>query len=94
LTVTTASGGSVVLEWQDNSTNETGFFIERATSPTGTYKRIATIVSSTKTRRGTGKRSYTNTGLVAGTTYYYRVIAVNTSGVSSFTSARGTTRSA
>ena len=94
LTVATASGGSLVLDWTDNSTNETGFFIERATSPNGTYKRIATVISSTKTRRGTGKRTYTSTGLVAGTTYYYRVIAVNTSGVSSFASASGNTESA
>ena len=61
-------------------TNETGFFIERSTSPTGTFVRVATALASTKTSRGTGGRTYTDTGLTPGTTYYYRVVAVNTEG--------------
>jgi hypothetical protein len=92
LTVTAASGSAVLLEWDDNSSNETGFFIERATSPNGKFARIATVLSSTKTSRGTGTRSYVNSRLVAGTTYYYRVVAVNTKGLSSFTSASGETK--
>jgi hypothetical protein len=91
LTVSTASGGSLILDWIDNSTNETGFFIERSTSPTGTFVRVATVLASTKTSRGTGGRSYIDTSLTPGTTYYYRVVAVNTKGMSSPAAASGTT---
>jgi len=64
---------SVTLSWQDNSTNEDGFKIERAVS--GSYGEIASVASNTDT--------YTDSGLLAGTTYCYRVRSFNSSGVSS-----------
>lgn len=69
LTGSASSNTQVNLAWTDNATNETGFEIERKTGVSGTYARIATTAANVT--------SYQNTGLTAGTTYYYRVRAVN-----------------
>ena len=64
LTATTISTSQINLSWTDNSSNEAGFRIER--SPDGvTWSDIASV--------GANIASYSNTGLSAGTTYYYRV---------------------
>src|SRR5437870_2062888 len=63
------------LAWTDNSTNETGFAIERRMG-TGTYSEIATV--------GASVTSYTDTGLTAGTPYSYRVRAWNAVGYSRY----------
>lgn len=68
-----ALGAGLILSWQDNSTNEDGFKIERGVS--GSYAEIASV--------GPNIQSYTDTGLLAGTTFCYRVRAFNSSGVSS-----------
>ncbi len=60
---------SITLNWQDNSDNETGFQIQRATSPDGPWS----VVGST----GANTTSYTDTGLDPTTTYYYEVVAFN-----------------
>jgi hypothetical protein len=64
------------LTWQDNSTNEDGFQIERKIGAGGSYAQIASV--------GVNINSYLNTGLVSGTTYCYRVRAVNSSTTSSY----------
>jgi hypothetical protein len=69
LAATAASSSSINLSWTDNSTNETGFAIERKSGATGTYAQVATV--------GANVRSYSNTGLTANTVYYYRVRALN-----------------
>jgi len=66
LVATPISSSRIDLSWQDNSSDETGFKIERKTG-TGSYSQIATV--------GVGVTSYSSTGLSAGTTYYYRVRA-------------------
>ena len=68
-----ASAASVVLNWQDNSTNEAGFKIERGLS--GSYAEIASV--------GPNIQSYTDANLIAGTTYCYRLKSFNSSGTSS-----------
>jgi C1A family cysteine protease/transcriptional regulator CtsR len=60
------SSSRIDLSWQDNSSDETGFKIERKTG-SGSYSQIATV--------GAGVTSYSSTFLSAGTTYYYRVRA-------------------
>lgn len=66
LTTTAASQTQINLSWTDNSSNETGFKIER--SPNGsTFTQIATV--------GANVTTYASTGLTASTTYYYRVRA-------------------
>jgi titin len=66
LVATSISSSQINLSWQDNSTDETGFKIERKTG-SGYYYQIATV--------GAGVTSYSNTYLSASTTYYYRVRA-------------------
>jgi subtilisin len=74
-----ASSASVIaLNWTDNSSNETGFKIERKTGVSGTYSQIATV--------GANVTTYSNTGLSEGTTYYYRVRAYNLVENSSYSS--------
>ena len=50
----------------------TGYKIYRSTSKNGTYKYIATVSSKNNT--------YTNKGLISGTTYYYKIRAYKTVG--------------
>ena len=53
------------LSWTDNSTNETGFKIDRKTGTSGTYAQIASV--------GAGITSYTDSTVTAGTNYCYRL---------------------
>ncbi len=87
LAATVASSSQINLAWIDNSTNETGFKIERKTGSGGTYAQIATV--------GANVTSYSNTGLSASTTYYYRVRSYNASGDSAYSNeAYATTQAA
>jgi len=54
------------LAWKDNSSNETGFTIERKTEG-GTYAKIAGV--------GANVNKYSDTGAQFGTKYFYRVKA-------------------
>lgn len=63
----TVSGTSVTLRWKDNSTNETGFYVERAPKG-GAFARIATV--------GANVVTYVNTAVGRGM-YAYRVQAFN-----------------
>jgi hypothetical protein len=69
------SSTSVKLTWQDNSSNESGFKIERKLAGGG-YSVVATLGSNVVT--------YTDNGLQTATTYYYRVYAYNSIGNSSY----------
>ena len=74
----TAGSGSVTLSWaapaSDGGAAITGYNIYRGTSPGGeSGTPVATNVSAA---------GFTDTGLVNGTTYYYRVAAVNSAGTS------------
>ncbi len=68
LAVTAVTANSVTLNWTDNSGKETGYKIERRTHNTG-FTQIAAVGSNTTT--------FTNAGLNANVTYYYRVRAYN-----------------
>ena len=71
-----ASSSQINLTWADNSSNETGFKIERKTGSGGTYSQVATV--------GAGVTSYNDSGLSEATNYYYRVRATNGSGDSAY----------
>ncbi|MBN1669829.1 MAG: fibronectin type III domain-containing protein [Kiritimatiellae bacterium] len=66
------SATSIRVTWTDNSSNETGFKIDRRQSGTQTWVRIATP--------GANATSYTDSGLAAATQFYYKVIASNAAG--------------
>jgi hypothetical protein len=73
----TGRGGSqtVVVSWRDMSTNETGFTVQRATSPTGPW---LALTPGSPAAPGTGTTiSYTDATIARRTTYYYRVVATN-----------------
>ena len=76
------------LAFYDNSNNESGFVVERADYIGGNYTIIATIQSDANTSAGTGWRYYADSnGIQNGSTYYYRVHAINQVGSSSYTYA-------
>jgi len=76
LAATATDRSHIKLTWSDNSTGETGFKIERSTSPTGGFTQITTV--------GAGVTTYTNGGLSRGTTYYYRVRSYGAGGNSAY----------
>lgn len=76
LVATAASCSQINLSWSDNSTDETQFNIERGTDGVN-FSQIATV--------GANVTTYSNTGLTASTTYYYRVRAYNNGGYSGYT---------
>jgi hypothetical protein len=80
LTATATSTTQIDLAWTDNATNETGYVVERATSPgSGFWSQIATPAA--------GATSYSNTGLTESTQYEYRVYATNAAGNSANSNA-------
>ena len=62
------SGSTTMLTWTDNSTNATGFLIERKAETTA-YAQIASV--------GAGVTTYPDTGLIANIAYTYRIRATN-----------------
>ncbi|QIP12716.1 fibronectin type III domain-containing protein [Spirosoma aureum] len=77
LTANTVSSSQIDLQWADLSDNETGFQVERASSPTASFSKIADLGANTTT--------YTDQSLQASTPYCYRVRAVNNTGASDYT---------
>jgi parallel beta-helix repeat protein len=75
LTATAVSGSQINLSWADNSTNETGFEIERKTG-SGSFSQVATVLA--------GITTYSDASLSPLTAYTYRVRAYNATGNSSF----------
>ena len=81
LAVTLGAAGTtrlarLTLNWVDNSGGAAKFTIERRMGTTGTYKPVATT--------GVGITTYTDSAIVGGTTYCYRVKAFNASGESGY----------
>jgi subtilisin family serine protease len=80
------SSDMIYLTWTDNSTNESGFHIERKTDASGTYAQVATVDANVT--------SYSDTGLSASKTYYYRVASYNNDGNSDYSNEASATTSA
>jgi hypothetical protein len=70
-----ASSSGINLSWTDNSSDETGFRIERKTG-TGAYTQVAQV--------GADVRSYSDAGLAASTSYTYHVYSYNSAGNSGY----------
>ena len=75
--------GSIRLTWHDNSFNETSFKIERRKSTEAEYGFIAEVDADVK--------SYVDTDIEQGKTYYYRVQAVNPHAASGYTEPKSAT---
>jgi FtsP/CotA-like multicopper oxidase with cupredoxin domain len=84
LTAVAETGPQVLLTWTDNASNETGFVIERALGA-GAFSTLVTVGP----RTGTGSIGYTDTTVTAGSTYAYRVAALNSAGRSSYSNEVG-----
>ena len=83
LAVQGATYNSVSIGWNDNSTNETGFHVQRSSDGVN-FALIATL--------GAGTRSFVDVTVLARSSYYYRVRAFNSAGASGYSSAvRATT---
>jgi hypothetical protein len=70
------SAHSVQLRWNDNSTNETGFELERKNASAPTFQLAASLTS--------GASLYLDAGLEIGKSYRYRLRAINSSGPSEY----------
>ncbi len=70
LAVTFSPRGFVQLTWQDNATNETGYFVERATASTGPFRAVGGVAPNTAV--------FTDQTVQSGQTYYYRIRPSNT----------------
>jgi subtilisin family serine protease len=66
LIATPTSKGRITASWTDNATNEGGFKLERSTDGVN-FTQVAQLPANT--------RSFSNGGLTAGVTYYFRVRA-------------------
>ncbi len=75
LSATLQAGPQALLTWTDNSTNESGFVIERSVNG-GTFSVLGQV--------GAGIVSFTDTSITAGSTFTYRVKAVNSAGSSAY----------
>src|SRR5262249_28030803 len=69
LTATSASGTSIALAWADNSSDETGFVVQRTSAGSTKWAKVTTTAANTHT--------FVNTGLTTGKTYNFRVYAIN-----------------
>lgn len=70
-----ATAAQITLSWQDNSTNESGFKIERSAGGAG-FAQIATV--------GANISNYTDSSVAQGGQYTYRVRAYNSAGDSAY----------
>ena len=74
LSANAISSSQINLSWTDNSSNESSFKVQRSIDGAN-FTTVTTLAANTT--------SYSDTGLSAATTYYYRVIASNGAGDSS-----------
>ncbi|HSE96724.1 MAG TPA: putative Ig domain-containing protein [Blastocatellia bacterium] len=78
LVATATSPNLVNIIWQDTSTVEDGFQIERRGGSDGNFSQIAVVSANTS--------SYNDATVLPNTAYAYRVRSFNTAGVSSYSS--------
>jgi titin len=75
LKVQAASASSALISWQDKSSNENGFELERKTAG-GAFQKIGVLPA--------GAVSFIDSGLAAGTKYTYRIRSFNNTGYSEY----------
>jgi hypothetical protein len=82
LAIQGATFDTVTIAWNDNSSNESGFRVQRSTDGVN-FTEIATL--------GAGVRSYSDSAVAVRTVYYYRVSAYNSAGTSTFSNVTSLT---
>lgn len=85
LTASAVSSSSINLSWTDNSSDETGFIVQRSTDG-ATWTQIANL--------GSNVSSFSSTSLSPSTTYSYRVYAYNSIGNSNLSNVATATTGA
>lgn len=85
LAATAVSSSRIDLGWTDNAADESGYDIERSLDGVS-YSLLASV--------GANVSTFSNTGLTAATTYFYRVAARNASGSSSWSNTASATTQA
>ncbi len=76
LTFTAITANTITPNWIDNSTTEAAFLVIRATDAAFTQNVVISSVATT-TSAGTGQAySLAQSGLAAGTTYYYKIQSI------------------
>lgn len=83
LNATAISSSQVRLTWTDNSNNETGFVVERATASGGPWTPLPALPSNTTT--------FIDGGLAASTPYWYRLKANGSAGSSGYSNTANAT---
>lgn len=76
LTASQTGGPGVKLTWNNNSTNETGFYVRRSSDGGSTW----TTIIGTSSPLAPNTSTYTDTSVTRGMTYQYEVAAVNAHG--------------
>ena len=91
LTFSAVAQNATTLNWDDSATNESAFLVTRATDAAFT-QNVSSITVSSSTSAGTGT-SYSSiqSGLSAGTNYFYKVTAIVEAGQSIGISGNQTT---
>jgi len=86
LGLTAQAQASLTITWTDNSTNETGFAIERApAAPSTTFVEVGRVAANVVT--------FVDSSVAPATTYQYRIRAFNATDFSAYSNiASGTTR--
>lgn len=85
LAASALSASEIALTWSDNSSNETGFRLERSTDGSNWSEFVVTAGNTT---------GFTDSGLVASTAYQYRIRAYNSNGNSSYSNIGNATTDA
>jgi hypothetical protein len=83
LVAVAGSATRVALSWKNNSSNESGFTIERSTNTGSSWTQIAQV--------GAGVTTYTDTTVSKNKSYSYRVRAYNASGYSAYSNVTAVT---
>jgi hypothetical protein len=85
LSANASSSSQINLIWSDGANNETGFRVDRSPDGSTGWVQVAGLAADSK--------SWSDMGLGASTTYYYRVRAFNDNGDSAWAYANATTQS-
>ncbi len=85
LTASSISSSEINLTWNDNSTNELGFIIEKKSGSSVSWTNYDTV--------STNITKYQDNGLLSNTEYYYRIYSYNSVGRSSYSNEVNATTS-